>query len=272
MIQKAIIPVAGYGTRRLPITKAVEKCMLPVLNRPIIDYVVQDCIATGVKEICIVVGEDSFQVQRYYGKHVRLEQYLRMQGKYDQLASVTPAQDIEFYFVTQPQDGRYGTAIPVDAAREFIGDSESVLVCMGDDFLWNKDGSSELKKFIDYTGGGPGLIGVHIDKKDVSRYGVIEMDAEGHYKQIVEHPSIEDAPSNLINVSKYILNKPMLERIYEYCGNEQREEYFIIDPINQYVQSGGAVKVHEATAKYLDGGTLDGWVGANNLLFEALNS
>ncbi len=269
MIEKAIIPVAGYGTRRLPITKAVEKCMLPILNRPIIDYVVQDCIAAGVKEICIVVGEDSFQVQRYYGKHVRLEQYLRMQGKYEQLSTVTPPQDVEFYFVTQPQDGRYGTAIPVDVAKEFIGDAESVLVCMGDDFLWNQDGQSELKKFIDKTGGKPGLIGVHIDQKDVGRYGVIESDAQGHYRRIVEHPQVDEAPSNLINVSKYVLNRDMLELIYSYCQNEQRDEYFIIDPINQYVQSGGAVQVYESTAHYLDGGTLDGWVAANNLLYQS---
>jgi UTP--glucose-1-phosphate uridylyltransferase len=270
VITKAIIPVAGYGTRRLPITKAVEKCMLPILNRPIIDYVVADCIAAGVKEICIVVGEDSFQVQRYYGKHVRLEQYLRSQGKYDRIETITPPKDIEFYFVTQPQDGRYGTAMPVNIVREFIGDSESVLVCMGDDFLWNKDGTSELSKFIDYSDGSTGLIGAQIDPKDVTKYGVIDVAEDGMYRRIVEHPSVEEAPSNLINVSKYVLNQDILQRIYEYCENEQREEYFIIDPINQYVQAGGSMKVYKSAATYLDGGSLDGWIDANNQLYSAL--
>jgi UTP--glucose-1-phosphate uridylyltransferase len=269
MITKAIIPVAGYGTRRLPITKAIEKCMLPVLNRPIIDYVVADCIAAGVKEICIVVGEDSFQVQKYYGKHVRLEQYLRSQGKFDRIDDIKPPKDVEFYFVTQPQDGRYGTAMPVDIAREFIGDSESVLVCMGDDFLWNRDGSSELKRFIESVDGAPGLIGVEINPAEVEKYGVIEMAADGAYQQIVEHPKPADAPSHLINVSKYILNQELLRHIYAYCENEQREEYFIIDPINEYVRGGGGMKVYKSQATYLDGGTLDGWIEANNTLYQA---
>ena len=86
MITKAIIPVAGWGTRMLPITKSIEKCMLPIGNRPLIDYVVQDCLAAGVRELIFVVGEQSSQLESYYRSNILLNDYLRSKGKDDKLA------------------------------------------------------------------------------------------------------------------------------------------------------------------------------------------
>src|SRR5689334_11009751 len=85
---KAIIPVAGYGTRCLPITKAIEKCMLPVGNRPIIDYVVEDCLCAGIEEIIFVVGENFEQLKRYYGHNTLLEDYLKDRNKSTELGKV----------------------------------------------------------------------------------------------------------------------------------------------------------------------------------------
>lgn len=269
MITKAIIPVAGFGTRRLPITKAIEKCMLPILNRPIIDYVVSDCIDAGIKEICIIVGEDSEQVRKYYSHNELLERYLDGKGKGDVVASISPPAGVHFTFITQPVDGRYGTSIPIEVAREFIGTDESVLICMGDDFLWNKDGSNEIKKFLDYTSGGAGIIGSSIAPDELEKYGVIEQDLDGNYIRIIEHPSPGTAPSSMINVSKYILNQGALRRVYEYCNVQRTGEYMIIDPINDYVNDGGKIKVYESKAVFMDGGTLEGWIDANNRLFEA---
>ena len=90
MITKAIIPVAGWGTRMLPITKSIEKCMLPVGTRPVIDYIVQDVVRAGVKDIYFVVGEQSTQVQSYYRSNIQLNDYLRRAGKEDKLPLVAP--------------------------------------------------------------------------------------------------------------------------------------------------------------------------------------
>ena len=89
-ITKAIIPVAGWGTRRLPITKSIEKCMLPIGNRPMVDYVVQDCIDAGITDIYFVVSEDSSQLQSYYAANAALETYLEAHNKTEMLSLVTP--------------------------------------------------------------------------------------------------------------------------------------------------------------------------------------
>src|SRR5687767_1023195 len=99
-IKKAIIPVAGYGTRRLPITKAVEKCMLPVGNRPIVDYVVEDCLKAGITDIIFVVSEQFEQLQNYYGNNELLEEYLKGKGKTAQLQEVRElARKAKFHYV-----------------------------------------------------------------------------------------------------------------------------------------------------------------------------
>ena len=100
-ITKAIIPVAGWGTRMLPITKAIEKCMLPVGKRPIIDYVVQDCLAAGIREFIFVVSEQSSQLEAYYRSNIHLNDYLRRKGKEDMLPLIAPLK-ANMHFVTQP--------------------------------------------------------------------------------------------------------------------------------------------------------------------------
>ena len=132
MITKAIIPVAGWGTRMLPITKSIEKCMLPVGTRPVIDYIVQDVVRAGVKDIYFVVGEQSTQVQSYYRSNIQLNDYLRRAGKEDKLPLIAPLRDVRIHFLTQPGTGGYGTSIPVGLASEFIEQGESAFVIMGD--------------------------------------------------------------------------------------------------------------------------------------------
>ena len=149
-ITKAIIPVAGWGTRMLPITKAIEKCMLPVGKRPIIDYVVQDCLAAGIREFIFVVSEQSSQLEAYYRSNIHLNDYLRRKGKEDMLPLIAPLK-ANMHFVTQPSYGKYGTAVPVALASDYINMGESAVVLMGDDFMYNPDGSSEVARLIAAT-------------------------------------------------------------------------------------------------------------------------
>ncbi|MCA9336526.1 MAG: NTP transferase domain-containing protein [Candidatus Saccharibacteria bacterium] len=265
-ITKAIIPVAGWGTRRLPITKTIEKCMLPIGDRPLVDYVVQDCLAAGITELIFVVGEDSDQLQNYYRSNIKLNDYLKRNGKADKLPLVAPLAGVKLHFITQPSYGKYGTAVPVALAADFIDEGESAVVLMGDDFIYNSDGSSEVKRLIEATPDGEcGLLAAHIAQEDVGKYGVIEQDKNENYVRIVDQPAPEEAPSNLINISKYILTKEVIERAAN-LPPAHNGEYQLPDAINDHVAAGGNVKVVAAAGEYLDGGSVEGWVHANNVV------
>lgn len=265
-ITKAIIPVAGWGTRRLPITKTIEKCMLPIGNRPLVDYVVQDCLGAGITDLYFVVGEQSTQLRDYYRSNIDLNDYLRRNGKEDMLPLVAPLTGVKLHYVVQSSYGKYGTAIPVALASEQIDSAETVVVLMGDDFIFNRDGSSETKRLIDSTGEHSAMLGVEVPREDVSRYGVIETDVNNNFVQIVEKPTQEEAPSNLINVSKYVLNAEARRAVEAYVHTDQPGEYYITEPLNTYVSGGGTLTVTKAQGDYLDGGTVEGWLKANTVV------
>jgi UTP--glucose-1-phosphate uridylyltransferase len=267
MITKAIIPVAGWGTRRLPITKAIEKCMLPIGNRPLVDFVVQDCIKAGIQDIYFVVSDESAQIQAYYGDNGALNTYLIANNKEEMLPLVAPPHQVNFHYITQPTNSKYGTAIPISLVAPELHDGESVVVLMGDDFIYNIDGSSEVARLLAATPeGGNAMLGVNVPRQQVSRYGVLQLNDQHEFVQIVEKPSPERAPSTLINVSKYILNHDLIMAITNYASVPLSGEYYITDPINQYVFGGGSVKVIEAQGQYLDGGSVEGWLHANNVV------
>src|ERR1043166_3800655 len=113
-VEQAIIPVAGFGLRRLPVTKAIEKCMLPVDDWPIVDYAVRDCLLAGASEITFVVNEQSTQLRTFYGRNLLLEKYLRARGKLEQLEQISSiGRRAIFHYVVQDQAQPYGTAVPV---------------------------------------------------------------------------------------------------------------------------------------------------------------
>lgn len=265
-ITRAIIPVAGWGTRRLPITKSVEKCMLPVGNRPLVDYVVEDCLKAGITDIYFVVGEGSNQLRQYYTDNQPLNDYLLANGKSDMLPLVALPSSVNFHFVTQPSGGKYGTSLPVALVAKHLPKGESVVVLMGDDFVYNQSGDSETARLIAAAGEGSAMLGVEVSKDQVYRYGVIEKDLNNNFVQIVEKPSVEEAPSNLINVSKYVLDSAVLDLISRHVETEQVGEYHITEPINDYVAAGGKMIVVSAKGEYLDGGSVEGWLHANNVV------
>lgn len=267
-ITKAIIPVAGYGTRRLPITKAIEKAMLPVGNRPIVDYTVEDCIKAGIKDIYFVINDDSSQIEAFFGKNQRFEKYLKKRNKIDQLELIEPKEGVNFHYIRQNPDDRYGTAIPVALALEEIGTDEPVVVLMGDDFIYNFNSISNVGQMeTQFDGKNVVMLGVLINKNEVEKYGVIKVDKDNNFLEIVEKPTPEEAPSNLINVSKYILPSELLKTFVNYIKqNDQNGEYYITDIINDFVADNHNMKVVPAIGQYLDGGTLEGWLKANEVV------
>lgn len=274
-IKKAIIPVAGWGTRRLPITKTIEKAMLPIGNRPLVDYVVEDCAKAGIEEIFIVIDEKPFsQVTNYYEENAKLNNYLIARGKADrvELANTErPGLKIHFY-AQKDVDARYGNAEPVAQVVEEFGINEPVAVLMGDDFSYNADGSSDLARLTDLIESeeDSAMLATEIPIEQVEKYGVLKVDG-GLLTGIYEKPKREEAPSNLINISKFIMAPSLLKRIVDYCHNNdfgpQDQEYLITDPIIEHIKAGGKIRVMPIQGEYLDGGSLEGWLHANNVIY-----
>ena len=273
MITKAIVPAAGWGTRRLPITKVVEKSMLPVGNRPLVDYSVQELIRAGVTDIYMIVSNvDPCQVKAFYSDNIPLNEYLSEREKYDRLELAKTLPDhVQIHYVAQDPAARYGTAIPIAMAVEKFGINEPVLVFMGDDFIWNPDGESAAESLInaiqDETESA--ILGVEVPKDQVEKYGVLSSDGD-RLTGIVEKPEVETAPSNLINVSKYIMSPALLQEIVKYTKENdfgpRDQEYFVTDPIATYLKQGGIMRIAPTTGEYLDGGSVEGWLHANNVV------
>lgn len=267
-VTKAIIPVAGWGTRRLPITKAVEKCMLPVGNRPIVDYVVRDCVKAGITDIYFVVNKGSTQLQQYFSDNERLNEYLTYNGKQDMIELAKPPANVTFHYIEQDSNGKYGTAIPVALIYPQLKKGESVLYVMGDAFSYSADGSSEFGRLLVGTpDGGVGLMSAPVPMEEVSRYGVIDFDEDtGLFRGIVDYPAPDQAPSNQINLANYVLNYEVMTNTYNYCQLDVSGEYFLTMVISQYVVDKGAVNVVPSQGEYLDCGNVHGWLHANNLI------
>ncbi len=273
MITKAIIPVAGWGTRRLPITKIIEKSMLPVGNRPLVDYSVQELIKAGVKDIYMVISNvEPCQVQEFYKDNLALNQYLTARGKADRLKlAKTLPDDVTIHYTIQDPAGKYGTAVPIAMVVKEYNLNESVLVFMGDDFIWNPDGESAAASLINSLEASTdsAILGVEIDKNDVEKYGVLSA-KDGKLVGVVEKPTPEEAPSNLINVSKYIMSPELLQTIVNYVDTHDfgplDQEYLVTDPIDEFIRNGGVMRVAPTSGQYLDGGSVEGWLHANNVV------
>ena len=272
-ITKAIIPVAGWGTRRLPITKVIEKSMLPVGNRPLVDYSVQELIEAGVTDIYMVVSNtEPCQVREFYSDNIVLNDYLISRGKADRVAlTKTLPEHVKIHYIAQDANSKYGTAVPVAMAAEEYNLNEPVIVYMGDDFIWNPEGESAATSLINslQSETDSAILGVEIPKEKVDKYGVLEVQ-DGKLTNVVEKPSVEEAPSNLINVSKYILSADLLQKIVAYVNEHDfgptDQEYMITDPIHDYIKQGQTMRVASTSGQYLDGGSVEGWVHANNVV------
>ncbi len=272
-ITKAIIPVAGWGTRRLPITKIIEKSMLPVGNRPLVDYSVQELIKAGITDIYMVISNvEPCQVQEFYRDNLALNDYLVERGKADRLALAKTLPDhVKIHYTTQDPAGRYGTAVPIALVVEEYNLDEPVLVFMGDDFVWNPDGESAAESLIHslQSENESAILGVEIPREKVDKYGVLSVQ-DGKLVDVVEKPSIEEAPSNMINVSKYVMSRDLLRRVVNYVKSHDfgplDQEYLVTDPIDEYIKEGGIMRVAPTTGEYLDGGSVEGWVHANNVV------
>ena len=211
-VKKAIIPAAGLGTRFLPATKAMPKEMLPIVDRPTIEYIVEEAIRSGIEEILIVTGKGKRAIEDHFDRNFELEDNLAKKEKSDLLAKVQYSSEVEIHYIRQKAPKGLGHA--VWCARKFIGD-EPFAVLLGDDIV--KSETPATKQLIEqFEATESSVIGVQeVDAKDTSRYGIIDpVDCHGRLYQVrnfVEKPPLYTAPSNLAILGRYILTPSIFE-------------------------------------------------------------
>ena len=220
-----MIPVAGFGTRFLPATKVQPKEMLPIVDTPAIQLIVEEALASGIEEILIITDRNKRVIEDHFDTSVELEQLLQAQGKQEQLNLVRRLADIKIHFIRQKAPIGLGDAVL--CAKSFIGD-EFFAVLLSDDIVFNPERLC-LKQLMDCYEEHPGIIlGTQfVSEEQVSSYGIVE----GHplkerlYKVdgLVEKPAKEDAPSQLAVIGRYILSPEIfaqLEVLQPGVGNE----------------------------------------------------
>ena len=213
-IRKAVIPAAGYGTRFLPVTKAIPKEMIPIVDKPVIQYIVEEALQSGIEEILIITGHGKRAIEDHFDTNIDLELQLRQQGKDQLLHLVQDISSINIHYIRQKHMRGLGDAIR--CAKSFI-DNEPFAVLLGDDVVYNPE-QPALKQMMDaFSRLGATMLGCQeVPQELVSRYGIVQgqpTDDDRVVKLIdmVEKPAVDEAPSRLAALGRYILTPDIFE-------------------------------------------------------------
>ncbi|WP_404406001.1 UTP--glucose-1-phosphate uridylyltransferase GalU [Jeotgalibacillus malaysiensis] len=243
-VRKAIIPAAGLGTRFLPATKAMPKEMLPIVDKPTIQYIVEEAIEAGIEDIIIVTGKGKRAIEDHFDHSFELEQNLYQKGKFELLDAVQhSSRMVDIHYIRQKEPKGLGHAIW--CARKFIGD-EPFAVLLGDDIVQAEKPC--LKQLIEqFNRYRSSIIGVQpVKAEDVSRYGIVDGEQMNErlyqVRELVEKPSREEAPSNLAILGRYILT-PGIMKLLENQTPGAGDEIQLTDAI-------ASLNEHEAVYAY----------------------
>lgn len=264
-IKKAVIPAAGMGTRFLPATKAQPKEMMPVVDKPVIQYVVEEAVASGIEDIIIITGWHKRSIEDHFDYPFELEKRLEEAGKIKQLEEIRRVASLA-NFIYVRQKGPYGNGTPVLNAKEVIGD-EPFAVLWGDEFIYAKP--PRLKQMIDVYDKYEDCVisGVRIpDKKAVSKYGIADYNEvdKGVFeiKSIVEKPDPEKAPSNLAVHGAYIFNPEIFDYLEDTKVGKDNE-LWLVDAINALMKKRAVYACEIQNGKYYDTGNKLEYLKAN---------
>jgi len=254
-ITKAVIPAAGIGTRFLPWTKAMPKEMLPVVDKPVIQYVVEECVSSGIKDIIIVTSWHKRAIEDYFDYLPELEWRLKKQGKEKKLKRVKRLADLaNFIFVRQK--GNYGNATPVLSAKRAVGD-QPFAVLWGDQFIWAQPPRLKqcLEVFEKYRQ--PLVAGLRVGQEEMSKRGMCQVkpykEELFHLQKIIEKPGPKKSPSDLAAYGTYLLT-PDIFPILEKLKPGKDGELWLVDAINGLCQQREALAVELKNARLYDSG------------------
>jgi len=261
-IRKAIIPAAGLGTRFLPATKAQPKEMLPIVDKPTLQYIIEEAVASGIDEILIITGRNKKSIEDHFDKSVELELELEAKGKKDLLDMVRNISNmVNIHYIRQKEPKGLGHAIY--CAKSFIG-NEPFAVLLGDDIVYSE--KPALQQLVDtYSYYNSSVLGVQkVNQSEVHKYGIVDgqqLDSSIHrVNQLVEKPKTEEAPSNIAILGRYIIS-PSIFDILENTPPGANGEIQLTDALNQLSRSE-AVYAFEFEGRRYDVGDKQGYLEA----------
>ena len=268
-IRKAVIPAAGLGTRVLPATKAQPKEMLVIVDKPALQYLVEELVESGIEEILIVTGRNKASIENHFDYSYELEKTLEETGKMELLKVVQDISKLSnIYYVRQKKPLGLGHAI--SCAEAFIGD-EPFVVVLGDDIMHTEvDQLRVSKQLIDkyYELGGGNILGVQqVPKEDTNKYGIIKPlnridDRTIEVEDFIEKPKVEEAPSNYAALGRYVLEPG----IFKYLRNLKPGaggEIQLTDAIIEMAKENGKLYAYDFDALRYDKGDKFGMFKAN---------
>jgi UTP--glucose-1-phosphate uridylyltransferase len=254
-IRKAVIPAAGFGTRFLPQTKAMPKEMLPIVDKPVIQYVVEELVASGITDIVIVTGWHKRSIEDHFDYPFELIKTLELQKKEKLLEEVRHTAELA-NFIYIRQKGPYGNGTPVLCARNVIGDEPFVAI-WGDEFIYADP--PRAKQCIDVFEkyGDPVISAVRVPKDDVSRYGIVDaVNVENNIwqiKELIEKPAVGEAPSNLAAHGCYVLT-PDIFPMLAHLEPGKSDEIWLTDAIRKLMEKRPVYACEVTNGKYYDTG------------------
>jgi len=262
-ITKAVIPAAGFGTRLLPLTKAQPKELLPVVDKPAIQYIVEEMVASGIRTIIIVTTGDKSAIEDHFDINPHLEEYLERNGKIELLAMIRRiSQMADFIFIRQK--GPYGNGTPVLNARVAIGD-EPFAVIWGDDIV--EGAKPRLKQLIEvyYRYESPVLTAYPVDDEGTKKYGIIEGEeiepGVFRVRDIVEKPGPEKTSSRIASIGGYILTPDIFQAL-EKTPLGKNNELWLVDAIFNLAKRR-PVYAYMIKGVHYDIGSRIGWLKTN---------
>lgn len=264
-VRKAVLPAAGFGTRFLPASKAIAKEVMPLVDRPIIQYAVEEAIASGIEQIIIVISSSRSAIEDHFDSNPNLERWLEERGDIEMLRQVRRISEFgRIAYVHQKEQLGLGHAVLM--AKELVGD-EPFAVLLSDDVMLNPGGAPVTQQLIDqYTAHRGSVIALQrVALDDVSRYGIVKpMHAEGGLVEIsdlVEKPPVGAAPSDLAVLGRYVLT-PKVFDLLETTSQGAGGEIQLTDAIKALMQEQ-PVFGYQFEGERHDAGTRLGWLKAN---------
>ena len=244
-VKKAVIPAAGFGTRFLPATKAQPKEMLPIVDKPTLQYIIEEAVESGIEEILIITGRNKTSIENHFDKSVELELELEKKGKIEMLKEVRNISDmVNIHYIRQKEPLGLGHAIY--CAKSFIG-NEPFAVLLGDDIVYAKKPC--LKQMIEiYDEYKTTILGVQeVPKNEVNKYGIVKGKAIENrvykVKDLIEKPQVDKAPSNIAILGRYIISSEIFS-ILEHTKPGKNGEIQLTDALKELAK-------HEAMYAYI---------------------
>jgi len=264
-VRKAVIPAAGFGTRFLPATKAVPKEMLPLVDRPIIQYAVEEAVASGIEQIIIVIASGRSAIEEHFDSHPALERWLEDRGQIELLRAVRRISEVgTIAFVHQKEQLGLGHAVLM--AKELVGD-EPFAVMLPDDVMLNPGGTPVTGQLIEQHRAHRGsVIALHrVPRDETSRYGIVAPVREEHrlveIGDLVEKPPVDEAPSDLAVLGRYILSPKIFDKL-ETTQRGAGGEIQLTDALRALTREQPVFGYRFEGVRH-DAGTRLGWLKAN---------